>query len=59
MKRNASSSPMICTSDASIRYAVPDEFGLPSMTSPLSAGSRRSFQHFGTGSFFFAPISVL
>ena len=35
MYLNASSSPNTCTSDASIRYAVPDEFGLPSITSPL------------------------
>ena len=35
MYLNASSSPKIWTSDASIMYAVPDEFGFDSMTSPL------------------------
>ena len=56
---NASSSPMTCTSVASIRYAVPDVPGLPSMTSPLSRGSSRSFQHRGTGSFLLSCNSVL
>jgi hypothetical protein len=44
---------------ASIVYEVPDEFGSATCTSPLSSGRVRSFQHFGSGSFFFATSSVL
>ena len=40
-------------------YAVPDAFGFAIWMSSRSSGRRRSFQHAGAGSFFFASSSVL
>src|SRR4030095_16171690 len=56
---NASASPRSWTIVASSVYEVPDEFGSATSTSPLNSGRMRSFQHFGSGSFFFAASSVL
>ena len=53
------SSPISCTSVASIVYDVPDEFGFATWISSLNSGRVRSDQHFGAGALRFFSFSVL
>src|SRR6266496_3634717 len=55
---NALSSPISCTSVASIVYDVPDEFGFATWISSLSFGLSRSDQHLSSPMPFFFACSV-